>query len=252
VTAAEQARPAFLSRNPLRRPKLPRSPRASRTVAPESFWQTSGRLRSSGRRPRTKLTQIGERYYSISVATQTGSPAARRCRAARSSLIRVRFRHSSGDGRGDLKDGTVRKQEGDVSTRWGVASTTRQICATSEAANSALLTPFAWKLPQLCCEVTPCLKAKCAEGHVSTGRCPVALFPPSTAREDGPASPLSPASMIESTTSKGMPRRSGSSPASNRSILLSQWSNHAALELWAERRAVERTQFLPRKMQTSS
>ena len=72
-------------------------------------------------------------------------------------------RNSSGDERGDLKDGTVGKLGGDASTRRGVASSTRQICATSEAANSTLLTPSAGTVSQVRCEVTRVRQRRC--GH---------------------------------------------------------------------------------------
>jgi hypothetical protein len=46
------------------------------------------------------------------------------------------------DERGDLKIGTVAKPGHDALELLGLASSTREICATREAANSTLLTPL--------------------------------------------------------------------------------------------------------------
>src|ERR1039457_1430849 len=104
---------------------------------------------------------IAGRYVGISAADppdvsprRGGQPS--RVRSACSS-------NSSDDERGDLKDGTVGKLGGDASTRRGVASSTRQICATSEAANSTLLTPSAGTVSQIRCEVTRVRQRHC--GH---------------------------------------------------------------------------------------
>ena len=58
------------------------------------------------------------------------------------SLRRDPSDSSDNDERGGLKVGTVAKSARDAPELPGLASSTREICATREAANSTLLTPF--------------------------------------------------------------------------------------------------------------
>ena len=67
-------------------------------------------------------------------------------------FVTVLAPHSSdSDERGDLKVGTVAKSDRDAPELRGLASSTREIFATREAANSALLTPFGATVTQMPC-----------------------------------------------------------------------------------------------------